>query len=596
MALAWVLLTGLPASAHAELVATSPASGQHLDRLPAQITLQFTEQISPVRGAVRLVDAAGQTVSRADAVSVAGHSNQVSLAVPADLPDGTYLVTWRVISADTHPVGGSFAFGVGDLTAGPLRTDGGSAAGILPQPPAQGRDGAVTGAYWVSRGLGYVALALFGGGLLFVLWCWPAGVGDPAARRLIGAGWLAGLVATVADVVLQGLWVADAPLTRLADLGLIGSTLDTAFGQLVATRLALLAVGGLALYLLRGPGFARGVLDRVLPPPPWRTRVTLAVAGLYVTALCATWAGNGHARAGAGAPLALTTDTVHLLAMALWFGGLGLLFGCVLVARHASGVADAGYVLPRFSRLAMVCVAVLIATGTFQAWRELRGTDILSGSNYVRVLAFKIAAFGLLVCLGAAGRSLVARRYGPASSGGRRRAAAERQDRAALSLMRRSVLLEVGIAGCVLGLTAALVSTSPGGSSTSPGPLPGPLSGLDLATPTAASGGPYTAQLALRDSTQVRLRIDPATTGVNRIALTVRDARGVLRDVPEIRLRLSQPGLGIDPMAVSLTRTSLGQFSATGVQLPVSGTWQVDVLVRTTEIDQETVSTKLTLR
>jgi copper transport protein len=102
--------------------------------------------------------------------------------------------------------------------------------------------------------------------------------------------------------------------------------------------------------------------------------------------------------------------------------------------------------------------------------------------------------------------------------------------------------------------------------------------------------------LALRDSTQVRLRIDPATTGVNRVALTVRDARGLLRDVPEVRLRLSQPGLGIDPMSVALTRTSPGQFSATGVQLPVSGTWQVDVLVRTTEIDQETVSTKLTLR
>jgi copper transport protein len=89
----------------------------------------------------------------------------------------------------------------------------------------------------------------------------------------------------------------------------------------------------------------------------------------------------------------------------------------------------------------------------------------------------------------------------------------------------------------------------------------------------------------------VRLWIGPATTGPNQARVNVRGTGGTARDVPEVSLRLRRTGLDIAPMSVALTRTAAGQYATTGMQLPMPGTWLVEVQVRTTDIDQETIST-----
>jgi copper transport protein len=555
VALVWVVLVGSPASAHAELVSTSPTAGEHRHGPPAQILLVFSERVSPVRGDVKLLDATGRTVSTTDAASVTGAPEQVSLAVPADLPSGNFLVAWRVISADTHPVGGSFAFSVGDVTG---------LAPVVAPPPSE-QSPAVSAGYWLSRGLGYVALALAGGGLLFVALCWPAGARDRRVRRVIAAGLIAGAFITITDVVLQGLWVADLSLAHALDLGPLSNTLGSDFGQLAVARLVLLTLAGVALK------FVRTVAN-------WRARTAIAV---FVACLCLTFAGSGHTRTGAVLPLAFISDTAHLMAMTLWLGGLVILLGCVLVASRQTATSDAALVLPRFSRLAALSVVVLVATGAFQTWRELRGTAIAGGSQYPRILLFKVAAFGLLVCLGAAGRAAVRRRHPTAgdSAARPRPTGRDRRERmVALALMRRSVLLELGIAACVLGLTAALVSTSPAGHNHS-----------EVAS--TVHSGPFTGLLHLRDGSEVRLWIGPATTGPNQARVNVRGTGGTARDVPEVSLRLRRTGLDIAPMSVALTRTAAGQYATTGMQLPMPGTWLVEIQVRTTDIDQETIST-----
>jgi copper transport protein len=313
---------------------------------------------------------------------------------------------------------------------------------------------------------------------------------------------------------------------------------------------------------------------------------------VLVAGLCLTWAASGHSRVGGEAGLAMTLDTVHLLAMAAWLGGLAVLFGCVLNAGRDNFVASAAQVLPRFSRLAMACVGTLVVTGSYQTWRELRGTGIGSGSGYTRLLVFKVAVFGLLLCLGAASRSLVARRYDvrisqlgtvpAAEKGGRKRRGGQSQrDLAALGMLRRSVLLEVGIAVTVLALTAGLVATSPSGHH-------------DEAT-AGGYTGPFSAQLTLSGGGAVAVWIDPARPGQNEIVIDVRDAAGKARDVPEVQARLSQPALGADPMTVPMTRTGPGQFVGRAVQLPAAGTWKLEVRVRTTEIDVETATTSVNL-
>jgi copper transport protein len=119
------LLFAAPAAAHAELVNISPANGAQLKTPPTQVQMTFTESVNLIDGGIRLVDEVGRTVPTSDP-TVAGRI--VTWPMPADLPDGAYVITWRVVSADGHPVGGASSFGVGTAAA---------AAPAL--PPAQRR-------------------------------------------------------------------------------------------------------------------------------------------------------------------------------------------------------------------------------------------------------------------------------------------------------------------------------------------------------------------------------------------------------------------------------------------------------------------------
>ncbi len=110
LAVVAVLLLAAPGSAHAELVQTTPANGQRLETAPAQVTLAFSESVNLLEDGISLLDSHGATVSTPDP-SVDGHT--VTWPMPKHLRNGPYVVTWRVISADGHPVEGAFSFGVG---------------------------------------------------------------------------------------------------------------------------------------------------------------------------------------------------------------------------------------------------------------------------------------------------------------------------------------------------------------------------------------------------------------------------------------------------------------------------------------------------
>jgi copper transport protein len=552
-----VLVPATAASAHAELLGTTPAAGARLDQPPAEVTLRFSEPVKPVPDGVRLLASSGRSV---DTGAARAASSQVSLPVPADLPDGIYVVSWRVVSADSHPVAGSFSFSVGASSAAPQATS------VAPS------DSGVAAAYWLFRGLGYAALALLTGGLVFLLLCWRAGWSSARARRLVQIGWLGSVLAAVAVLLLQGPYVSGGSLGTLLSPGPLRTTVDTGYGQLVLVRLGLLVLA--AGFLL------------------WRP------AALAALALPLTWAGAGHARAGPDVALAFVADTAHLLAMAAWLGGLAMLFYCVLPSRRGVPVREAAAVLPRFSRLAMAAISVLVATGLIQAWRELRDTDLADGSSYTRLLVFKVAAFGLLLCLGAGSRALVQYRYvrpaavvsgaarvSPLSSRQAPRARTARKQRhaeqqrelAALGLLRKSVRLELAISAAVLGLTAALVSTSPGGHT------------------HAESGyqGPFSTVLSLPGGGDVQVWVDPARPGRNDLVVNVRDASGTNRDVPEVRASLSDPALTAEPMKVPLTRTAKGRFTAETVTLPSTGSWRLQIWVRTSEVDEVPVVTQV---
>jgi copper transport protein len=538
------------ASAHAKLLETNPANGAHLDEPPARVTLRFTEAVQPVRDGFSLLDENGRTISRPAATA---DDATVSIPLPR-LDDGVFVVNWRVVSTDSHPIFSTFVFSVGDARAAPL-TDAGAQSGSV---------GLIAPAFWTARLLSFASLALLIGGMFFLLVCWPAGRADQRVRRLLRVAWVTAVVTAAATLLLQGPNVAGRPLSEVTDLALLSDTVQSSFGLLLLVRLALL---GLAVFLL----------PRLKPLSGKHLAVVLGLG--YVLAV--TWSGTGHAASGRLSLLAMATDALHLTAACVWLGGLTLLSACLL--RGTPDRDDEGVMVTavtRFSRTAAASVAVLGTTGIAQALLKLN--EFGAGSEYLSLLVFKVAVFGLLLWVASLSRSFVNNRLlakvGTAPVRGRRK-----EQRTTLSALRRSAGWEAGVAVVVLGLTAALVSVPPGGHDHGP------------AAVAAAPTGPFLEAIEFPNG-DVQIWVAPARTGKNQIVLNVRDDRGINQDIPEVSadLRLAEGDLG--PLPVPLSKTGTGQFVADDVMVPVAGDWKLTLRVRRTEFDTSAMDVSIPMR
>ena len=325
-----------PAAAHATLASSDPAVGAQLDESPQQFTLDYTERVNLVKGGLRLLDGSGETVALGPARA---DGRTVVIPLPNPLGENGYVLTWRVLSADSHPVSGSIPFTLGDAEPAVVADAAGAGSKVAESGLA------------VARWVGFLGLILMLGPVLFVVLCWPGGGTDPRTARLVVTGAGALLVGTATGLLAQGPYVAGVAATRSADLDLLSTTLHSTYGQASVLRvLAVLALLSLLESLRRRASAAAF------------GAVCAAVAGLFIS-----YAVQGHSIAATNWVLAVSSDTLHLAAMTTWIGGLAML---AVLLRRARSVTDLPAVLPRWSRAAQVSVAVLIGTGTYQSWRE----------------------------------------------------------------------------------------------------------------------------------------------------------------------------------------------------------------------------------
>ncbi|MGY1602453.1 copper resistance CopC/CopD family protein [Geodermatophilus sp. SYSU D00815] len=570
---AGVALAG-PAAAHAEFVSSDPESGARLDEAPAEVTLTFTEGISVGAGYARVLDAENARVDTG-APSVAG----AVLTVPLrdGLPEGGYLVTYRIISADSHPVSGAFSFVVGD---GELIAAGAGDTGAATDP-------GVAAALPVARWLGFAGISLAVGVPVLVLACWPRGWASVRLRRL--AEWGAGAVAVgaLASFALQGPYAAGAGLGAVLDPALLGTTAGTGFGVVLVVRALL------ALYLLAA--LARA-WRRGTPPTGWSlTAAAAAALGLVVTT-----AAVGHPVAGAWPGLALPVTAVHVAAMAVWLGGLtGLLAGVLRPGVPAEELAGA---LPTFSRLAFGSVVALVVTGIVQSVREVGSPAALVETTYGWLLVAKLLVVAVILAAAGVSRVWVQQHLGVDGPrpGGRRRVtahafAAESPDVAdavavrartragaaadALPPFRRSVLVELALAVVVLGVTSVLVGTPPAAQALArPVDVTLPLQG--------AAGAEGTVQVS----------VDPARPGPNTLHVYLFDDEGQLAQPASISVALTESAQQIGPLDVELEPAGPGHYVGDGMDVPTEGTWTLTVTVRLDEFTARTASTDFPVR
>jgi copper transport protein len=553
-----------PADAHAELISTEPASGERLDVTPERVVLRFTESVDVADDAVEVLTAGGDRVDAGDPGHPGGDGSTVAVDLP-DLEDDTYVVSWRVLSSDSHPVSGAFTFGVGDAAASLSDAD---AQALLDDAQAgAGSDRSVGVAYGVVRFAAFAGLLMLVGGAVFVAALWPAGAEDGRARRILAGAWWVTLGATVLSIPLQAAYAAGGSLADAFDPSVIGDELGARTGRAWLIRLALLAVVSAV-----GPRLARQATER-------RTERLLPAAASGGLALLATITFTGHATSGDYVGLAVVTDLVHLSAVSVWLGGLAILLGAVLWPADGVGDDRAEAIATRFSDVAFGAVMVIVASGVVQAWRQLGSWDALVDTSYGRLLLVKVGFVVLMVAAAAASRSWVrqrarARMANLALSPGPGAVRASPSGRAPLSVLRRSVAAEIGLAVAVLAVTAALVNAVPGATAVDDAP--------------AATGGLFNTTIH-GSLTAIQVTVDPAAVGPTEVEINVAAHDGSPLDPEEVTASLTLPERNIGPLDLTLQRMGPGQYVAQGAQIPFSGTWELEVVARTTDIDQDRV-------
>jgi copper transport protein len=325
-----------------------------------------------------------------------------------------------------------------------------------------------------------------------------------------------------------------------------------------------------------------------------RGRIWFSVLGVALAlGLAATWAGADHAAVGVQPELALGVDVVHLVTMGVWLGGLTTLATLLRSpdTPHTGSSAVPHPAVHRFSTVATGSIVVLIGTGSYQSWRQLGSWAAFGSTDYGRLLLVKLGAVALMLGVASLSHRWVTRHRRVLIGVGAARPAVNsppggtvpHHDVLERGELRRSVAAEAALGAFVLAVTALLVNAEPGRTvaSTPHGPAHQVIS-----YDTGGPGG----------RGQLSVDVDPATTGPNTIRVTVEGPSGTRHDVAELRTELTLTKRQLGPFSIPLQHAAPGEYDASGVQLPYPGTWQLRMIVRTSEIDETGVTVPLDIR
>jgi copper transport protein len=393
-------------SAHASLVAADPADGSIAAAAPGRLTLRFNERVSPL--VMNLVAPDGAALP----ADVTARDDTVTVVPRAQLGAGSYALSWRVISADGHPVGGTVVFSIGAPSLrGP--TAGAIASGLP-----------VRAAIWVTRVLLYLGLFVGAGGTVFAAWTAQRRKLPQSAQACLTLALWLGIAAAVLSVGLQGLDALAAPLSALASSAVWTEGFETSFGATAAIGIVALLAGLLSLKV------------RAL----WQARALSAVALVGVGLALAA---SGHA--SAASPQWLTRPAVfaHAVCIALWVGALLPL--TLMLARAEAGAALA---VRRFSFWILPTLALLVAAGVTLAVVQIGSVDALWSTTYGRIFLAKCATLVVLFGLAAVNRFRLTPALARGAAGARRGFA-------------RSIAAEGVLVLVILGLVATWRFTPP---------------------------------------------------------------------------------------------------------------------------------------
>ena len=531
-----VLLAG-PASAHATLIGSDPAEGSVVATAPEQVTFTFDEPVRSTSGGVHLFDATGKELE-ADGST---RDTRLVVTLPSGLDDGTFIVAWRVVSSDGHPIGGALTFSIGT----PSERVSANVADPVASPTS------VKAAQGIAQALTYLGIFGAGGLVVFAVLLLPREKGiDQLRARLhglsAGFGWLT-VVAGALTLLLTTMYQRGQDFAAL--FGDEPFEIPTGT-ELVAYALSVLGTWAAVLGARRA--------ERLPAARP------VALVGVVVALVSLGLV--GHTRAFPPLWLILAADLSHVAAGTVWFGGLlGLVISLRRLAERPRLAAE---VLGRFSALAAWLLVAVTVFGSILGWRILRSWDALVETDFGRLLLVKVGVVALVAAVAGWNRYRLLPAV-VADSGFAERVTASGR-------MQRVVRVEAALLVGVLGLTGFLVDRSPvpdQGAITIPG-------GFDSST--------FTGQLA---DVRVVAVVEPAGVGKNSVLFQLQDPAGnPLEPALLPGLSVAEGDLALGDQAV--TNVDSGTYSAT-VLIPRPGTWSFSVSVPLSEFDNPVVTVKV---
>lgn len=524
--------------AHAVLLDSSPKPGEMLMQSPSEVVANFNEGVGPIF--FKVLDVKGQPVGDPGEIRLDG--TKMILPLRATIPNGTYVLTYRVISADTHPVGATFGFSIGE----PMKTVDATADA--------GSRSLWSLAVAVNRWVLYAGMLWVAGTALFLLLLGIEGSLREDARQK--ARW-ASVVTALSYVLAVGFGGADMQLGGVDALwkaatwrsGLDSTLAPSAVFGVIS--MALLYAGCMA-----GERRRHGVLI---------AGVALAIGSFLVT---------GHAATAPPAWLMAPVVGAHLLATAFWIGA----FRPLLLSTRQLSAADSGALMQRFSNFAVPAVIVALISGSAISLKQLGSPANLFNNDYGTVLLTKIILVFVIIGIAAYNKinltpKLIA------------------NDAAGVSKIKRTITLELMLYLIVLAAASALTVTTPPRALVATGEA-----GAAEANMAMMSGGLVKRTLENDAGYSAEIELSPAKVGENMLMVTVKDPAGVIvQSATALEVTVALESAGISEVRLKAEAVGNGMWHVMIGETLIPGDWALTIDAYLTDYDKISFLTSVNL-
>lgn len=522
----YVLIISVPTvtSAHAYIVKSNPAENETLEKAPSVVKIEFDEILQSSHfNTVFVRNASGQRVDLKNAHIDKTNSKLLVAGVKQNIPNGTYSIQWKAISADGHPIQGVIPFRIGTEVMGESSRQA-EEFGYVPQLDML-----------LERGILYTSFSIYIGVLFFNLIMYRGNSSKVQLRsnKLIWASLFGIFISLLFSLPLQAKINADVSWIDAFQPALLKETLQlSVFGYVWMIQMMLVIVLSAVTYL----ALKRGKLSSF---KVWTIPILLFAGLLIMKAM------NSHAYGLRYKEIAVIMDFLHLLAASLWVGGLASIF--LLLPQDDENEKWTKYwdAIKSFSSWAIGAVIVIFVTGLFNSTFFIPTIHSLFDTNYGVALLTKVLLFIGMGILGlihyVKGRVRKEKKLGATVKG------------------------EFGVGIAIFIIVAFLTNVQ---------------------TPPMPPTGPFTGSQKLDNGYELILHVSPNKVGMNTFRIDLKDSNGHrVTDMEQIVLTTKSLEMDMGKGTFKVSPVSPGVYQAEGMYINMTGEWNIHVHGLTKALD-----------